>query len=69
LPYLLDDFSSNSGDAKVIGIGLDWRNLPGNILGFFAARQFWRTHVRQPMQNPAGSARGSRGVSKAPLGE
>jgi len=29
----------------MVGVGLDWRNLPGTILGFFAARQSWRKHV------------------------
>jgi hypothetical protein len=46
-------FPPSGGDNVVIGIGLDWRNLPGTILGFFAARQSWRTHVRRPTQMPA----------------
>jgi hypothetical protein len=33
------------GDRVLVGVGLDWRNLPGTILGFFAARQSWRKHV------------------------
>lgn len=33
------------GDRVLVGVGLGWRNLPGTILGFFAARQSWRKHV------------------------
>jgi hypothetical protein len=35
----------------VVGVGLDWRNLPGTILGFFAARQSWRKHVSRKPKN------------------
>lgn len=33
------------GNTVIVGVGLDWRNLPGTILGFLAARQSWRRHV------------------------
>ena len=46
-------FPPGNGGNVVVGVGLDWRNLPGTILGFFAARQSWRTHVRRPTQKPA----------------
>ncbi len=42
------------GDRVMVGVGLDWRNLPGTILGFFAARQSWRNCTslsRQRNQN------------------
>jgi len=39
----------SSGPAGV-GIGLDWRSFPGTFLGFLAARQSWRVHVRRPAQ-------------------
>lgn len=45
-------FPPSGGGNVLVGIGLDWRNLPGTILGFFAARQSWRTHVRRPIQKP-----------------
>jgi hypothetical protein len=45
------------GDHSLVGIGLDWRNLPGTILGFFAARQSWRTHVRRPPPKSPDQAR------------
>jgi hypothetical protein len=34
----------------VVGLGLDWRNLPGTLLGLLAARQSWRTHVAGPVK-------------------
>ncbi len=30
------------------GIGLDWRNLPGTILGLLAGIQSFRASVREP---------------------
>jgi len=45
-------FPPDGGGNVVVGIGLDWRNLPGTILGFFAARQSWRTHVKRPSAKP-----------------
>jgi len=32
----------------VAGISLDWRNLPGTILGLFAGVQSFRASVRGP---------------------
>jgi hypothetical protein len=32
------------GDSD-IGVGLTWRNLPGTVLGFFAACRTWRAMI------------------------
>jgi hypothetical protein len=32
--------------AVMVGIGTDWRNLPGTVLGFFAAAHSWRSSLR-----------------------
>jgi hypothetical protein len=46
-------FPVNHGaDSVIVGIGLNWHNLPGTILGFFAAWQSWRVHVRRPAVKP-----------------
>ncbi len=37
-----------SGGRFMAGIGLDWRNLPGTILGLFAGVQSFRASVRGP---------------------
>ena len=37
-----------SGERVILGIGLDWRNLPGTILGLFAGIQSFRASVRDP---------------------
>jgi hypothetical protein len=34
-----------SRDSIEFGIGLDWRNLPGTVLGFFAACRIWRAMI------------------------
>ncbi len=31
----------------VVGIGLDWRNLPGTILGLWAGIHGWKTVMRK----------------------
>lgn len=38
------------GGHSFVGVGADLHNLPGTILGFFAAVQSWRKHVRKPAQ-------------------
>jgi hypothetical protein len=37
-----------TGGRFISGIGLDWRNLPGTILGLFAGVQSFRASVRGP---------------------
>lgn len=37
-------FPSPSGSLE-FGIGLDWRNLPGAVLGFLAACRTWRAMI------------------------
>ena len=39
-------FPPPSGRLVMAGIGLDWRNLPGTILGLFAGVQSFRASVR-----------------------
>ena len=41
-----------AGDHVHLGVGTDLRNLPGTILGFLAAVQSWRKHVRKPAPTP-----------------
>jgi len=36
------------GHIVRLGIGMDWRNLPGTILGLFAGIQSFRASVREP---------------------
>ena len=36
------------GHTVRLGIGMDWRNLPGTILGLFAGIQSFRASVREP---------------------
>jgi hypothetical protein len=38
------------GETVRLGIGWDWRNLPGTILGLFAGIQSFRASVRGPKQ-------------------
>jgi len=44
------------GGHAFVGIVPDLRNLPGTILGFLAAVQSWRKHVRKPVQTPPKTA-------------
>ena len=39
-------FPTAGGESSMVGIGMDWRNLPGPLLGLVAARQSWCTHVK-----------------------
>lgn len=34
----------------MVGIGLDWRNLPGTILGILAGVQSFRRSIREPVK-------------------
>jgi hypothetical protein len=36
------------GEAVKLGVFLDWRNLPGTILGLLAAIQSFRALVKEP---------------------
>jgi TRAP-type C4-dicarboxylate transport system permease small subunit len=36
-----------NGEHIVLGIGFNWRNLPGTILGLFAGIQSFRASVRK----------------------
>jgi uncharacterized membrane protein (DUF485 family) len=36
------------GETVKLGLGLDWRNLPGTILGLLAGIQSFRASVREP---------------------
>lgn len=44
------------GGRFLVGVGLDWRNLPGTVLGFFAARHSFRASVG-PVQKAEGKRR------------
>ena len=37
--------------AFIAGISLDWRNLPGTILGLLAGVQSFRASIRDPKKN------------------
>ncbi|MGA2604097.1 MAG: hypothetical protein ABSG14_07700 [Verrucomicrobiia bacterium] len=39
--------------ATVVGIGGDWRNLPGTILGVLAGVQSWRVSLRKAKEKEA----------------
>ena len=43
-------FPPNRGDF-IAGISLDWRNLPGTILGLLAGVQSFRASIRDPKKN------------------
>jgi len=34
-------------DLAFVGIGTDWRNIPGTILGILAGIQSWRVSLRK----------------------
>lgn len=36
------------GEVAMVGIGPDWRNLPGTILGLLAGIQSFRRSIRDP---------------------
>jgi Na+/H+-dicarboxylate symporter len=38
------------GETIRLGVGLDWRNLPGTILGLLAGIQSFRASVREPIK-------------------
>lgn len=33
-------------EAAVVGIGIDWRNLPGSLLGIWAGVYAWKASIR-----------------------
>lgn len=37
-----------SGQRVMVGVGLDWRNLPGTILGILAGIHSFRASVNRP---------------------
>ena len=37
----------------LVGIGMDWRNLPGTILGILAGVQSWRVSLRKAREKEA----------------
>ena len=39
-------FPPSYGGQAVVGIGFDWRSLPGTILGFLAGLQSFRASIR-----------------------
>jgi len=41
-------FPPPEGETVVVGWGLDWRNIPGTVLGIFAGVQSFRRAVREP---------------------
>jgi hypothetical protein len=42
-------FPAPSGSSRVmVGIGSDWRNIPGTILGLLAGIQSFRASIRGP---------------------
>jgi hypothetical protein len=43
-------FPPSSG-GFIAGFSLDWRNLPGNVLGLFAGIQSYRASVRGPQKS------------------
>lgn len=40
-------FPRPGGSVVMVGIGPDWRNVPGAILGFFAGIQSFRASTRE----------------------
>jgi hypothetical protein len=46
-------FPPAHGEMVRLGIGLQWRNLPGDILGLLAGIQSFRASVREPKKNDA----------------
>ena len=40
-------FPPTGSSFSFAGIGLDWRNLPGTILGFLAGLQSFRSSIRE----------------------
>ena len=41
-------FPPANGERVMLGLGLDWRNLPGTVLGLLAGIQSFRASVRDP---------------------
>src|SRR4051812_47518185 len=39
-----------AGERVMVGIGLDWRNVPGTLLGIFAGIHSFRASIREPKQ-------------------
>jgi len=37
----------------LVGIGMDWRNLPGTILGIWAGLHSWRVSLRKVQEKEA----------------
>jgi hypothetical protein len=46
-------FPPAHGEMVRLGIGLQWRNLPGDILGLLAGIQSFRASVREPKKKDA----------------
>ena len=40
----------SDGDRFVVGIGMNWRNLPGTVLGLLAGIHSFRTSIREPKE-------------------
>ena len=39
-----------TGDRAMAGVGLDWRNLPGTVLGLLAGVHSFRASIREPKE-------------------
>ena len=39
-----------TGDRAMVGIGMDWRNLPGTVLGLLAGVHSFRASIREPKE-------------------
>jgi hypothetical protein len=55
----------------LVGIGMDWRNLPGTILGIWAGVHSWRVSLRKAAEKDAkrqSKAHPSSGANREPAG-
>ena len=37
-------------DRFIVGVGMDWRNLPGTVLGLLAGIHSFRVSIREPVE-------------------
>ena len=47
---MLITFPPAHGQHVMVGVGFDWRNLPGTVLGLLAGVHSFRASVKEPRQ-------------------